>query len=59
MPTQRLRHRYGVIVVYPFGQFQEAQFLDDPAVIDRLVAEGQSWRITEAVMLAPPVVISD
>lgn len=54
MPICKPGHepRYGVIVVHPFGPFKEAQFLDDPVLIDRLMADGQSWRITEAVMLA-------
>ena len=45
--------RLGVIVVHPFGPFREAQFLDDPVLIDRLVAEGQSWRFNDAVLLPP------
>ena len=44
-------NRRGVIVIHAFGPYREAQFLDDPAVIDSLVAEGHSWRITDAVML--------
>lgn len=48
------RMRRGVIVLYPFGPFAEAQFLDDPVIIDRLVADGQSWRITDAVLLPEP-----
>lgn len=46
--------RHGVIVVYAFGPYQEGQFLDDPVLIEKLVADGQSWRINEAVLLAPP-----
>lgn len=52
--SPRCRSRRGVIVIYPFGPFSEAQFLDDPVVIDRLVADGQSWRITDAVLLPEP-----
>lgn len=53
MPTRKpgREPRHGVIVVHPFGPFKEAEFLDDPVLIDRLMAEGQSWRVTEAVML--------
>ena len=36
--------RRGVIVIYTIG----------PLIIDRLVAEGQSWRITDAVLLPEP-----
>ncbi len=44
--------RRGVIVLHAFGPYREAQFLDDPVVIDRLVADGHSWRIADAVLLA-------
>ena len=44
--------RRGVIVIHAFGPYREAQFLDDPAVIDSLIAAGHSWRIADAVMLA-------
>ncbi len=43
--------RHGVIVVHAFGPYREAQFLDDPAVIDALIAEGHGWRVADAVML--------
>ena len=39
-------------MIHPFGAYREAQFLEDPVEIERLVAEGESWRFTEAVMLA-------
>ena len=42
----------GVIVVHAFGQYREAQFLDDPVVIDTLIAAGHSWRMMDAVLLA-------
>ncbi len=42
---------HGVIVVYPFSTYHEAEFLDDPVVIDRLIASGEGWRITDAVRL--------
>lgn len=45
--------RVGVIVVHAFGPYKEGQFLEDPVLIDELVAAGQSWRINEAVLLAP------
>ncbi len=44
--------RRGVIVIHAFGQYREAQFLDDPVVIDSLIADGHSWRIADAVLLA-------
>ena len=43
--------RLGVIVVHPFGPYREAQFLDDPGEIERLIADGESWRVTDAVLL--------
>lgn len=51
-PLHERRERRGVIVVHPFGPYREAEFLDDPALIDRLVADGHSWRISDAVLLA-------
>ena len=42
---------HGVIVVHAFGTYREAEFLDDPEVIDRLIADGEGWRITDAVRL--------
>ena len=45
--------RLGVIVMHAFGPYKEGQFLEDPVLIDELVADGQSWRINEAVLLAP------
>lgn len=54
MPTRppAREPRHGVIIVHPFGSFHEAQFLDDPVLIERLVADGHSWRFNEAVMLS-------
>jgi hypothetical protein len=46
--------RHGVIVMHAFGPYQEGQFLEDPVLIDKLVADGESWRINEAVLLLPP-----
>ncbi|NPD65966.1 hypothetical protein HN018_14225 [Lichenicola cladoniae] len=46
--------RRGVIVMHAFGPYQEGQFLEDPVLIDKLVADGESWRINEAVLLVPP-----
>ncbi len=42
---------HGVIVMHAFGKFREAEFLDDWELIDRLVANGDGWRITDAVRL--------
>ena len=42
---------HGVIIVHPFGMYREADFIDDPKVIDRLIASGEGWRITDAVRL--------
>lgn len=53
MPSSVREPRRGVIVVYAFGPFREAQFLDDPVLIDKLIADGESWRITDAILLAP------
>lgn len=51
-PSNPVREpRRGVIVMHPFGSFKEAEFLEDPVLIDRLIADGQSWRFTDAVML--------
>jgi hypothetical protein len=42
---------HGVIVIHAFGGYREGDFLDDPEVIDALIADGQGWRITDAVWL--------
>lgn len=42
---------HGVIVVHAFGKYREADFLDDPDVIDTLIADGEGWRVTDAVWL--------
>ena len=42
---------HGVIVMHAFGRFREADFLDDPELIDRLVANGEGWRFMDAVRL--------
>ena len=42
---------HGVIVVHAFGIYREAEFLDDPELIDRLVAKGEGWRFMDAVRL--------
>ncbi len=42
---------HGVIVVHAFGPYREADFLDDPEEIDILIANGEGWRITDAVRL--------
>jgi len=47
--------RHGVIVIHPFGPYQEAQFLDDPALIESLVDAGESWRLADAMLLPEPV----
>ena len=41
----------GVIVMHAFGNYLEADFLDDPEVIDQLFADGQGWRVTDAIRL--------
>ncbi len=43
--------QHGVIVVHAFGNYREAEFLDDPEVIERLVASGEGWRVTDAIRL--------
>ena len=43
--------QHGVIVMHAFGNYLEADFLDDPEVIDRLVADGDGWRVTDAIRL--------
>ena len=55
MPTSKSPRepRVGVIVMHAFGPYKEGQFLEDPVLIDELVADGQSWRINEAVLLSP------
>jgi len=50
-PTAPHEQRRGVIVIHPFGPYQEAQFLDDPALIESLVGAGESWRLADAVLL--------
>ena len=42
---------HGVIVVHAFGIYREADFLDDPELIDRLVARGEGWRFMDAVRI--------
>ena len=42
---------HGVIVVHAFGNYREADFLDDPEVIDALYDSGDGWRVTNAVWL--------
>ena len=42
---------HGVIVVHAFDIYREADFLDDPELIDRLVARGEGWRFNDAVRL--------
>jgi hypothetical protein len=49
-PLRELRR--GVIVIHPFGPYHEAQFLEDPVEIEQLIADGESWRVTDAVLLA-------
>ena len=51
MTSQSPEPRHGVIVIHPFGRYREAQFLDDPAEIEQLIADGESWRIADAVLL--------
>jgi hypothetical protein len=51
MRHQHETERRGVIVVYPFGIYREAQFLDDPAEIDRLILNGGAWRVVDAVLI--------
>ena len=43
--------QHGVIVLHAFGGYREAEFLDDPEVIERLVANGEGWRVTDAIRL--------
>ena len=50
-PCQPREPRRGVIVIHPFGRYREAQFVEDPVEIDRLIADGESWRITDAVLI--------
>ena len=54
MPNQLPEPRRGVIVVHPFGRYREAQFVEDPAEIEQLIADGESWRVTDAVLLGVP-----
>lgn len=42
---------HGVIVLYPFGPYREADFLDDPEEIERVVMSGNGWRLADAVRL--------
>ena len=42
---------HGVIVMHAFDIYLEADFLDDPEVIDRLIASGDGWRVTDAIRL--------
>lgn len=49
---QQPHERHGVIVRHPFGAYQEAQFLDDPAEIEQLIQDGGAWRIVDAVLIA-------
>ncbi len=51
MSSQLPEPRRGVIVIHPFGRYREAQFLEDPAEIEQLIADGESWRVTDAVLL--------
>ncbi len=51
MPSQQPEPRHGVIVIHPFGRYCEAQFLEDPGEIEQLIADGESWRVTDAVLL--------
>ena len=51
MSSQMSESRCGVIVIHPFGRYREAQFLDDPAEIEQLIADGESWRVTDAVLI--------
>ncbi|MCQ8241224.1 hypothetical protein [Rhizosaccharibacter radicis] len=43
--------RHGVIVIHSFNSFSEGDFIEDTVLIDRLVEEGQGWRLREAVRL--------
>ncbi len=43
--------QHGVIVLHAFGGYREAEFLDDPEVIERLVANGEGWRVMDAIQL--------
>ena len=51
MSSQLPEPRRGVIVIHPFGRYREAQFLEDPAEIEQLIADGESWRVTDAVLV--------
>ena len=44
---------HGVIVIHPFGAYGEAEFLDDPEIIESLVQSGEGWRIVDAVRVNP------
>ena len=44
---------HGVIVVHPFGKYREADFLDDPEVIDALIADGEGWRVGRTALHRP------
>ncbi len=44
--------QHGVIVVYAFGIYREADFLDDPELIESLIAKGEGWRFTDAVRVS-------
>ncbi len=43
--------QHGVIVMHAFGSYLEADFLDDPEVIDKLITDGEGWRVTDAIRL--------
>ena len=51
MSSQLPEPRRGVIVIHPFGDYREAQFLDDPAEIEQLIADGESWRVADATLV--------
>ncbi|WP_428375674.1 hypothetical protein [Lichenicoccus sp.] len=44
--------QHGVIIVHAFAHYHEADFVDDPEEIEQLVADGQGWRIVDAVRLS-------
>jgi hypothetical protein len=50
-PARSPDGRHGVIVLHAFGRFEEGDFLEDPRLIDELVADGHSWRLRDAVLL--------
>lgn len=50
-PVRTPDGRHGVIVMHAFGIYREADFLDDPEVIERLIASGEGWRFTDAIWL--------